>query len=215
MEVTYFCDVCSCWCALADEALLNVQERYGVRVAIIWKIALINNGEPMEAGLPQELWYYDRCEATTGRRFDHRWIERPGQTTFVPNAVIYAARKLGKGLEVHNALRVAGLERGEPILGRQAALDVAVAASGLDRHVLETTTDDPTTGAEIGAWTAEFNAYRIDQRPAFIVRSAIGDTAIFSGLYRSEPLTAAIDAMIADEDAYKLFASTHDPIPPL
>ncbi|HZC59676.1 MAG TPA: hypothetical protein VE154_06750 [Chthoniobacterales bacterium] len=36
----------------------------------------------------------------------------------------------------------------------------------------------------------EFNTYRIDQRPAFVLRSAIGDTAILSGLYRLEPLTA-------------------------
>jgi len=214
MEVTYFFDVCSCWCALAEDALLSVRERYGVRVPIVWKIALIDNGEPMEAGLQQELWYYDRCEAATERRFNHRWIEKPGQTTFIPNAVIYAARKLGKGLEVHNALRVAGLERGELILRRAVALDVAVAASGLDRKALETAMDDPVARAEIGAWTAEFSSHRIDQRPAFVLRSAIGDTAILSGLYRPEPLIAAINAMIADEDAYKRFAATHDPMPP-
>jgi predicted DsbA family dithiol-disulfide isomerase len=215
MEITYFFDVCSCWCALADETLLRVRERYGARVPIVWKIALINNGDPIEAGLPQELWYYDRCEAATGRRFNHHWIEKPGQTTFVPNAVIYAARKLGEGFKVHNALRMAGLERGEPILRREVALAVAIAASGLDRHGLETAMDDPVAGAEISAWTAEFNSYRIDQRPAFVLRSAIGDTAILSGLYRPEPLTAAIDAMIADEDAYTRFAATHGPIPAL
>ncbi|HEY2122683.1 MAG TPA: hypothetical protein VGH07_03740 [Chthoniobacterales bacterium] len=107
---------------------------------------------PMVAGLPQELWYYDRCEATTGRRFNHHWIEKPGQSTFVPNAVIHAARKLGKRPQVHNAVKSAGLERGEPILCR-------------------------------------------------------------SGLYRPEPIAAAIDAMIADEDAYDRFAATHDSIP--
>src|SRR5271165_2128330 len=62
MELTYFFDVCSCWCALADDALASVRGRYGVRIRVDWKIALINNGEPMVAGLPQELWYYDRCE---------------------------------------------------------------------------------------------------------------------------------------------------------
>jgi predicted DsbA family dithiol-disulfide isomerase len=213
MDLTYFFDVCSCWCALADDALLSVRARYSNRVPIAWKVALINNGEPLDAGLPQELWYYDRCEAATGRRFDHRWIEKPGQSTFVPNAVIYAARKLGKGPEVHKALKDAGLERGEPILRREVALNVAVAASGLDRSALEKAMDDPITGAEINTWTAEFNSYRIDQRPAFVLRSAIGDTAILSGLYRLEPLTAAIDVMIADEDAYERFAATHAPIP--
>ncbi len=215
MEVDYYFDVCSCWCALADEAVLAVRERYGNRVPIVWKIALINNGEPIEAGLAQELWYYDRCEAASGRRFNHRWIEKPGQTTFVPNAVIYAARKLGKGRQVHDALTAAGLDRGEPILRREAALDIAVTASGLDRQALEAGMDDPTARAEIAAWTAEFNTYRVDQRPTFVMRSAIGDTVILSGLYRAEPLIAAIDAMIADEEAYKRFAATHDQIPPV
>jgi predicted DsbA family dithiol-disulfide isomerase len=67
MQLTYFFDVCSMWCALGDEALVTVQERYGKRVPVTWKVALINDGEPMDAGLEQELWYYDRCEIATGR----------------------------------------------------------------------------------------------------------------------------------------------------
>jgi len=50
-------------------------------------------------------------------------------------------------------------------------------------------------------------------RAAFVIRSGIEDTAIFSGIYRSEPLIAAIDAMIADEDAYARFEVAHAPIP--
>jgi hypothetical protein len=46
-----------------------------------------------------------------------------------------------------------------------------------------------------------------------VIRSAIEDTVIFGGIYRSEPLIAAIDAMIADENAYARFAVTHAPIP--
>lgn len=213
MQLTYFFDVCSCWCALGDDALVIVRERYGSRVPIVWKIALINDGEPMDAGLEQELWYYDRCEAATGRRFDHRWIEHSGQSTWVPNAVIHVAQKLGKGSEVHQALRVAGLLRGDPILRQDVALALAVEASGLDRLRLESAVNDPATIAEIRASTSEFNAYGLNQRPTFVIRSEIEDTVIFSGLYRVEPLTAAIDAMIGDEDAYRLFAASHPPIP--
>jgi predicted DsbA family dithiol-disulfide isomerase len=92
MQLTYFFDVCSMWCALGDEALVTVQERYGKRVPVTWKVALINDGEPMDAGLEQELWYYDRCEIATGRRFDHRWIEKSGQSTLLPNALIHVAQ---------------------------------------------------------------------------------------------------------------------------
>ena len=56
MQLTYFFDVCSMWCALGDDTLVSVQERYGERVPITWKVALINDGKPMDAGLDQELW---------------------------------------------------------------------------------------------------------------------------------------------------------------
>ena len=213
MQLTYFFDVCSMWCALGDEALVSVQERYGERVPITWKVALINDGEPIDAGLDQELWYYDRCEAATGRRFDHRWIEKRGQSTWLPNALIHMAQKLGKGAEVHRALKIAALQRGEPILRRDVALSLAVSASGLDRLTFESGIEDPALVAEIRISTAEFNTYRINQRPAYVIRSGIEDTSIFSGIYRSEPLIAAIDAMIADENAYARFAVAHAPIP--
>jgi hypothetical protein len=61
--------------------------------------------------------------------------------------------------------------------------------------------------------TAEFNAFAVTQRPTFVIRSEIEDTAIFSGIYRAEPILAAIGAMIADENAYSQYAATHPPIP--
>jgi predicted DsbA family dithiol-disulfide isomerase len=110
-------------------------------------------------------------------------------------------------------LKIAALERGEPILRRDFALSLAVNASGLDLLTLETGMEDPTINAEIKISTAELNSYRINQRPAFVIRSAIEDTVIFSGICRSEPLIAAIDAMIADENAYARFAVAHASIP--
>jgi predicted DsbA family dithiol-disulfide isomerase len=70
----------------------------------------------MAAGPEQELWYYDRCEIVTGRRFNHRWLERKNQSTWLPNSLIAAAWRFGKGKEVHQALKSAAMERGEPIL---------------------------------------------------------------------------------------------------
>src|SRR5260370_41685236 len=104
------------WCALGDDTLVSVQERYVERVPITWKVALINDGKPMDAGLDQELWYYDRCEAATGRRFDHRWGEKRGQSTWLPKALIHISQKLWKGAEGHCALKIAALQRVAPIL---------------------------------------------------------------------------------------------------
>jgi len=38
MQLTYFFDVCSMWCALGDDALVIVQERYGERVQLPGKL---------------------------------------------------------------------------------------------------------------------------------------------------------------------------------
>jgi len=213
MQLTYFYDVCSMWCALGDEVLAGIRERYGLRVPIIRKIALINQGEPMNAGPEQERWFYDRCEVATGRRFDHRWIEKSGQTTWLPNRVIHIAEKLGKGPEVLEAFKNEGLTKGRFILRQEVALDIASATSGIERAKFESYLDDPATIEEIRATTAEFTSFRMNQRPTFVIRSAIDDTAIFSGLYRPEPIISALDAMIADEDSYERFASSHPPMP--
>jgi predicted DsbA family dithiol-disulfide isomerase len=213
MQLIYFYDVCSMWCALGDEVLAKIREQHGSRVPITRKIALINEGEPMDAGPEQERWFYDRCETATGRRFDHRWIEKRGQTTWLPNRLIHIAEKLGKGTEVLEALKSEGLTKGRFILRHEVALDIAIAASGIERAKFETYLDDPATIEEIRATTDEFSSLRLNQRPTFVIRSTIDDTAIFSGLYRAEPILSALAAMLADEDAYERFTSSHPPIP--
>jgi predicted DsbA family dithiol-disulfide isomerase len=213
MQLTYFYDVCSMWCALGDEVLARIREQYGAKVPITRKIALINDGKSMDAGPEQERWFYDRCEVATGRRFDYRWIEKSGQSTWLPNRLIHIADKLGKGPEVLEALKNEGLNKGRFILRPEVALGIAVAASGMERVKFESHLDDPIAIEEIRETTAEFSRLQLNQRPTFVIRSAIDDTAIFSGLYRAEPILSALAAMIADEDAYERFASSHPPIP--
>ena len=201
------------WCALGDEVLAAITKRYGSRVPIERKIALINDGKPMAAGLEQEKWYYDRCEVATGRRFNHNWIEMPGQTTWVPNAVIQAAENLGQGDAVRETLKTEGLMEGKPILRQEVAIELAANATGLSQSELARATNDENTLNTIKASTAEFNLLPVNQRPTFLLRSAIEDTALLSGIYRPEPLFAVIDAMISDEDAYERFRAGYPPIP--
>jgi predicted DsbA family dithiol-disulfide isomerase len=213
MQITYFFDVCSMWCALGDEVIAEVGLRYGARVPVTWKIALINGGQPMEAGPEHELWYYDRCEMVTGRRFNHRWLESKYQSTRIPNSLIAAAWRFGKGKAVHGALRSAAMDRGEPILQRAVALKLAAEASAIATETFASAIDDPLLAAELEQSLSEFESYRIDQRPAFVLRSAIGDTAVFSGIYRREPIFAALDAMLQDEEKYAEHSLIHPPIP--
>ena len=63
------------------------------------------------------------------------------------------------------------------------------------------------------ASTAEFNLLPANQRPTSLLRSTIEDTVLLSGIYRPEPVFAAIEAMISDEDAYERFRTSYPPIP--
>ena len=213
MTLTYYYDVCSMWCAMGDEVLVAINKRYGSRVPIVRKIALINDGKPMAAGLEQEKWYYDRCEFVTGRRFNHNWIEKSGQATWVPNAVIQAAESLGHGDAVREILKTEGLMEGKPILRLEVALELAAKASGLRPSDLEQAVDDEKTADAIKASTAEFSLLPANQRPTFLFCSKIEDTILLSGIYRPEPVFAAIEAMISDEDAYERFRTSYLPIP--
>jgi predicted DsbA family dithiol-disulfide isomerase len=213
MNLTYYYDVCSMWCAMGDEILVTIDKRYGSRVPIVRKIALINDGKPMAAGLEQEKWYYDRCEFVTGRRFNHNWIEKSGQASWVPNAVIQAAESLGQGDAVREILKTEGLMEGKPILRLEVALELAAKASGLRQSDLEQAVNDEKTANAIKASTAEFGLLPANQRPTFLLRSNIEDTVLLSGIYRPEPVFAAIEAMISDEDAYERFRASYPPIP--
>jgi predicted DsbA family dithiol-disulfide isomerase len=213
MNLIYYYDVCSMWCAMGDEVLVAINERYGSRVPIVRKIALINDGKPMAAGLEQEKWYYDRCDFVTGRRFNHNWIEKAGQTTWVPNAVIQAAESLGQGDAVREIIKAEGLMQGKPILRLEVALELAAKASGISQSQLKHAVNDEKTANTIKTNTVEFGLLPANQRPTFLLRSNIEDTVLLSGIYRPEPVFAAIEAMISDEDAYERFRASYPPIP--
>jgi predicted DsbA family dithiol-disulfide isomerase len=213
MNLTYYYDVCSMWCAMGDEVLVAVNKRYGSRIPIVRKIALINDGKPMAAGLEQEKWYYDRCDFVTGRRFNHNWIEKSGQMTWVPNAVIQAAEGLGHGHVVREILKTEGLMEGKPILRLEVALELAAKASGISQSALRHAVNDEKTANAIKTNTTEFGLLPANQRPTFLLRSNVEDTVLLSGIYRPEPVFAAIEAMISDEDAYERFRASYPPIP--
>ena len=82
------------------------------------------------------------------------------------------------------------------------AIEVAAKATKLDGGKLRARAESPEVAARIKASTAEFFGHKIDQRPAFVITSAIGDKAVFSGVPRIEPLAATIDSMLADAAAY-------------
>ena len=79
---------------------------------------------------------------------------------------------------------------------------IGAKAGKVEARKLRRAAESAAVRAAVEASTAEFLAHRIDQRPAFVLTSAIGDKAVFSGVVRREPLEATIEAMLADAAAY-------------
>ncbi len=216
VSVTYYLDVMSSWCLLAEPAWAGLKARYAGRVDFHWKIALMNPGD-FPASREQCDWFYRRSGTLMRepRMFDSGWLEPARHGDYrAPNHLAEAARDLGVTDDaVRLALARAALYEGRKIGGLAVATAVAAKAGGLDAKKLCVRAESPAVRARIAASTAEFHARQVSQRPAFIVRDAIGDQAVFSGLVVAAPLEATLDAMLADCAAYASHAAHHGPPP--
>src|ERR1700693_427054 len=96
LKITYYLDVASSWCFLAEPAWAAAKDRYAGRVDFEWKIALMD-----AAGLPtskeQMKWYYRRSGTIMRSPFmlNAEWFQ-PGVAEYpVRNFVAEAAKDLG------------------------------------------------------------------------------------------------------------------------
>jgi predicted DsbA family dithiol-disulfide isomerase len=139
------------------------------------------------------------------------WFEAERKGVYdAPNLVAEAARDFGfNGDEIRRAVAHAAVREGRKVGDMATAVAVAAKAGKLDAKKLRAKAESAAVKARIEASTREFFAHQINQRPAFILTDAIGDKAVFSGLVRLEPLTATIDAMLADTASYSAHATHH------
>jgi len=206
MKVTYYLEVISSWCYWAEPAWAGLKARYAARgVEFDWKIALMRKEDyPVSVG--QCDWFYRRSGLIMNSPFmlNSGWLE-PWREGLFPAAsyVAEAGRDFGfTGDELRLALAHAADRDGLKVCSMGPAIEAAVKATKLDGKKLQARAESPEVAARIKASTAEFFAHQIDQRPAFILTSGIGDKAVFSGVPRIEPLAATIESMLADEAAY-------------
>lgn len=206
MKVTYYLEVISSWCYWAEPAWAGLKARYAPRgVEFDWKIALMQRGD-YPVSREQCDWFYRRSGMLMKSPFmlNSGWLE-PFREGLFPAAsyVAEAGRDLGiTGDELRLALAHAADRDGIKVASMGPAIEEAVKATKLDGAKLRARAESPEVAARIKASTAEFFAHQINQRPAFILTSGIGDKAVFSGVPRIEPLAATIDSMLADEAAY-------------
>jgi predicted DsbA family dithiol-disulfide isomerase len=216
LKITYYLDVASSWCFLAEPAWAALKERYAGRVDFEWKIALMD-----ASGLPtsreQLAWYYRRSGMIMRSPFMLRteWFQ-PGATEYpVRNYFAEAARDLGVTDDrVRLALAAAGLRDGKQADQWEVAAEIGAQAGGVDKGKLLERAQSPAIEARVRASTAEFHALKVTQRPTFVIDSEIGDRAVFSGFAKLPPLAAAVDAMLEDIAAYESHAAHFGAPPP-
>ena len=215
LKITYYLDVASSWCFLAEPAWAALRDRYNGRVDFEWKIALMD-----ASGLPtsreQLAWFYRRSGTIMRSPFmlNTEWLE-PGVAEYpVRNFVAEAARDMGVTDDrVRLALATAVLRDGKPADKWEVAAEIGAQAGELDQRKLLERARSPAVEARVRASTAEFHALKVTQRPTFVLDSEIGDRAVFSGFARLPPLVAALDAMLEDIAAYESYAA-HFGVPP-
>lgn len=215
MHVTYYVEILSSWCTWVEPVWAELKRRYAGRATFDWRIALMSP-DSFPRSRAQCEWFYRRSGGTVMHApfmLDSGWVEPARNGHYeAPNLVAEAARDFGfDGDEIRLALARAALREGRKVGDLATAVDIAVATGGrrLNAKKLRTAAGSKAVRARVDASTAAFHAHQINQRPAFVLTDVIGDKAVFSGLVRLEPLTATIDAMLADTAAYAAHAAHH------
>jgi len=206
IEIVYYFDVLSSWSLISQPALEAVMAEFGDAVTIDWRVGLFNDGAPVGESAEKWAWYYTRIEAMTGVKLDPAWRESDDDSTYFPNAVAVAARRLGvTGDTVRLALSRGAMLDGRKVQHREIALDVAVEASGLGRAALSAAVDDRLTFSELSRTTREYKTLPVNVLPVFLVTNALGDTALLSGYFRPETLVAIVAEAVETIRRYEAY----------
>jgi predicted DsbA family dithiol-disulfide isomerase len=215
VTVTDYLDVVSSWCFWSEPTWAELKRRYEGRVAFQWKIALMD-----PTGLPtsreQEEWFYRRSGMMMRSPFmlNTSWYDPSLSEWLPPNCVAEAAKDFEiKDDRVRLALAYAALREGKKVGEWEIAAQIGADAAKIDRKELLEHAKSPAVETRIRASTAEFHALQVTQRPTFVIDTEIGDRAVFSGIVRLDPLTAALDSVLDDAAAYATHAA-HFGAPP-
>ena len=206
MKITYYLEVLSSWCTWVEPTWDALKARYDGRAQFEWRIALMHPSD-FPTSRAQCDWFYQRSGGTVMHSpfmLNSGWFEASRQGHYeAPNLVTEAGRDFGfEGDTIRRAIAHAAVREGQKVGDLATAVAVAAKAGRINPKKLRAAAESDAVKARVQASTREFFSHQINQRPAFVLTDAIGDKAVFSGLVRLEPLTAAIDAMLADTAAY-------------
>lgn len=204
ITATYYLDVVSSWCFWAEPTWARLQERYQGQVEFQWKIALMDR-----TGLPtsreQHDWYYRRSGMMNRSPFMLRseWCDHTEPEFLAPNAIAEAGKDFGyKDDRIRLAIAHAALREGKKAGEWEVAAAAAAGAVEVDKQKLLERAKTADVEQRIRRATTDFHALQVTQRPTFVIDTAIGDRAVFSGVVRLEPIAATIDSMLDDAVTY-------------
>lgn len=217
IKVTYYLDVTSSWCYWAEPAWAELKQRYADEpVEFGWQIALLD-ASGMSKSRSQAEWFYRRSGTITGSPFmlDSGWLDPVLPEFLPPNCVAEAAKDLGvKDDRARLALTEAALREGQKVADWNVCVQVVAKAALLDAETLLAKAQSGEIEMRVRASTAAFHALQVTQRPTFVLASDIGDRAVFSGIWRSDALIAALDGMLTDAAAYDSWRAHFGDPPP-
>lgn len=199
---TYYIEVLSSWCHWAEPAWVELRERYAGRVDFQWRVALMRP-EDFPVSASQCDWFYQRSGTHVASPYllNSGWFEaeRAGHYE-APNWVAEAGRDfLGDEDErIRLALSEAAMRNGRKVGDMVTSVEIAAAATDLDPVKLRAAAGSDAVRERVAASTQRFFDHQLDQRPSFILESDIGDKAVFSGLWKSDPLISILDSMLDD-----------------
>ena len=215
VKITYYLEVISSWCYWAEPTWVELKSRYAGKVEFNWKIAQMP-ADAYPVSKEQAEWFYRRSGTIMRSPFmlNAGWFEPGIKQWLVPNLVAEAAKDFGvMDDRVRLALAHAGEREGKKVGRWEIAAEVAAKAGKLNKAKLLARAKSTSVAARVKKTTDEFNALQVTQRPTFLIENDIGDRAVFSGVVRTEPLAAAIEALLADQAAYDSY-KTHFGGPP-
>ncbi len=212
LKITYYLDVVSSWCFYAEPVWADLKRRYEGIATFEWKIAVIPH-EGLPRSEEEELRYFRRSGVITGQleMLKAGWVDPTLEDYTTPNLVAEAAKDFGVTDDrARLALSEAALRRGERIGDLTFASCVVADACGLNQVDLEIAAKSAKVAEQVRRSNEEFRSLQVTQRPTFQIISEIDDRAVFSGLVRSEPLLATIEAMLKDVRAYRSWSAHFD-----
>jgi predicted DsbA family dithiol-disulfide isomerase len=212
VKCTYFLDVLSQWCFIADRALQKARFSHLGNLEVEYRFVPIASDGPLQVTHDEQLRVYRRSRMISGVT-TRAWIEPSSQVrTWEANAATMAAAKLGGDIDVVRArVARAALVDGLP-LGRPGQATAFVSgAFGIDEADLRRVMDSAELCEEIRQGERRFADLGLKVRPSFVLSNSIDDHIVLGGQYSFEVLSASIGSLVADEAAYAYFEEHGDP----